>query len=547
MTSLKKKSISIVLAVLVLGLMGFATDRYFAITKYLSIFTKLYKEVNAYYVEEVNPNTLMETSIEAMLLSLDPYTNYISADRIEDYRTLNTGQYGGIGASTVRIEDKIYISMFFEGSPAQASDLQIGDHVSHINGVNIVGKPRDEIDALMKGQNETSVVLTIERYDVSEPFDVEINRDRITIDNVPYYGLVDDTNGYIKLSEFTQNASANVKEALQELKEQGAEGIILDLRDNPGGLLVEAVNISNLFIPKGSPVVSTKGKIEENNTDYRAMFDPVDTDIPIVVLINSSSASASEIVAGVMQDYDRGVLVGEKSYGKGLVQTTRRLSYNAQLKVTTAKYYIPSGRCIQAIDYSSRRPDGSVGKVPDSLIARFNTANGRTVFDGGGVDPDVFVNGDELPSAVEQLIRRGLIFQYATVFRTENETIEEPGTFVLSKEQYEAFTEWVKKQGFSYKTAAEKDLERIKKVAKEHRMWGQIRDAHNALAVQIQEEKARDMRRYGYLIRPLLERQIVGRYYYQKGVIESSFDDDRFVREAAAILNQPDHYSRLLR
>ena len=336
LTLTKKKIGAILLGVGILVIAGFGSDRYFQITKYLSIFSKLYKEVNTYYVEEINPNTLMETSINAMLQSLDPYTNYISADKIEDFRTMNTGQYGGIGASTLRIDGKEYISMFFEDSPAHRSDLQIGDLVTRITSVAILGMPRDEIDALMKGQNETSVVLTIQRYGLDDPIDIRIKREKITIDNVPYYGMIDEVNGYIKLSEFTQGASQNVKSALEDLKSQGAENIILDLRGNPGGLLVEAVNISNLFLPKGSPIVSTKGKIEENNTDYRAMFDPIDTNIPIVVLINSKSASASEIVAGVMQDYDRGVLVGEKSYGKGLVQTTRRLSYNSQLIETVS-------------------------------------------------------------------------------------------------------------------------------------------------------------------------------------------------------------------
>ena len=342
-------------------------ERYFEIAKNLDIFATLFKEVNTYYVDEINPNTFMRSGIEAMLRTLDPYTNYIAEDDIEDYRTMTTGQYGGIGALIGKRNKKNTVIMPYIGFPAHKAGLQIGDELILVDEIEVQEKTTSEISKLLKGQANTSLKLTIKRYGVDDQLELNLTREKITIDNVPYYGMVSEDVGYIKLSDFTTNAGKEVKNALLELKNEGATSIILDLRDNPGGLLNEAVNVSNVFIPKGSEVVSTRGKVRDWNKIYKALNIPVDTEIPVVVITNSRSASAAEIVAGVIQDYDRGVLVGQKTFGKGLVQATRPLTYNAQLKVTTAKYYTPSGRCIQAIDYSNRNEDGSVGKIPDSL------------------------------------------------------------------------------------------------------------------------------------------------------------------------------------
>jgi len=542
----KSKIIVISLAALVIFGAFALNDRFFDIARSMSIYSSLYKEVNNFYVDPVNPNKLMNEGIDAMLRSLDPYTNYIPEDRIEDFRTLNTGQYGGIGASTIRLEGSTYISMIFEGYPAQQSDLQIGDEVIMINKVPIDGKTRDEIRQLMKGQSETDVILTVRRYGQPEPMDITVGRTQVTINNVPYFGMIDENKGYIKLTEFTRNASRNIKDAVIKLKDQGAKSIVLDLRDNPGGLLVEAVNISNIFLPKGVPVVSTKGKISENNTDYRAMFKSTDIRIPLVVLINSGSASASEIVAGVIQDYDRGVILGKKSYGKGLVQTTRRLSYNAQLKVTTAKYYIPSGRCIQALDYSNKGVDGSVGKVPDSLISEFRTSNGRTVYDGGGIDPDVEVEVTNIPSVATNLINQGFLFNYANKFYYEHDSIAGPELFRLSDNEYDQFINWLGKQDFKYQKQAESDMEKIFISATEENRWEDIKEAYENLSVQISNQKKQDLETFRPIIKNLLEEELVSRYYLQRGAIEAGFKEDPYLSNAKALLDDPEKYERLL-
>ena len=379
---------------LFLGLIVFAfsspsNDRYFQIVKNLDIFATLFKEVNAYYVDEVNPNTLMKTGIDAMLENLDPYTTYIGEDEIEDYLTITTGEYGGIGAVVDRKGGINTIVLPYEGYSAHRAGLKIGDQILKINDVELAGKPSDQINKLLKGQSNSAIKLTIKRYKQEETFDVELQREKITVNNVPFSGMVGADIAYIRLSDFTTKAGAEVGAALKDLKEKGATKVILDLRGNPGGLLEEAINVSNVFIPRGLEVVSTRGKLDAWTKTYRSLNNPVDTEIPVAVLTDNGSASASEIVSGVIQDYDRGVLIGRRTYGKGLVQQTRPLAYNSQLKVTTAKYYIPSGRCIQAIDYSNRNPDGSVGKIPDSLKVEFKTRNGRLVYDGGGLDPDL--------------------------------------------------------------------------------------------------------------------------------------------------------------
>jgi carboxyl-terminal processing protease len=545
---LKKRSITIIsiLSVLIL-VSAFSVDqRFFEIARSMSIFSSLYKEVNTFYVDEVNPNKIMNTGIDAMLKSLDPYTNYIPEDRVEDYRTMNTGQYGGIGASTIRLDGNIFISMLFEGYPAQNSGLKIGDQVLEINGIEISDLSGDQISQLMKGQSETDVILTVKRYGENNNRNITVERTRVTIKNVPYFGMIDENTGFIKLTEFTQYASANVKEALIELKKKGAQSIILDLRGNPGGLLVEAVNLSNIFIPKGKDVVFTKGKLEENNMEYRAMFDPVDTSIPLVVLINSGSASASEIVAGVIQDYDRGVLIGHKSYGKGLVQTSRRLSYNSQIKITTAKYYIPSGRCIQAIDYSNRREDGSVGKVADSLISEFKTSNGRKVLDGGGIDPDIKVEETPLPPVASSLISKGYIFKYANIFSFENDSIAKPGEFHLSETDYKKFISWLKNQDFEYRTMAEQDLEKLKTSATKEKRWREIEKEYNILKERINQQKEFDLIKHKPIIKSLLEEEIVSRYYLQSGAIEAGFRGDPFILKAMEVLDNTVKYNKIL-
>src|SRR5688572_3307736 len=417
-------------------------ERYFEIAKNLDIFATLFKEVNALYVEEVNPNKLVRTGIDAMLGSLDPYTNYIPEDEVEDFRTVNTGQYGGIGAITREIGNRTVVTMLMEGYGAQKGGLKIGDEIIKIDDINLSKLSREESGQVMKGQVGTPVSLTVNRPGVSEPIKLEFKRERIKLTNVPYSGMIDEDIAYIQLSDFTPDAAKEVKNALIILKDQGAKAVILDLRGNPGGLLIEAVNITNLFIPKGKLVVSTKGKIPENNLSYETLNLPIDTAIPVTVLINRGSASASEIVAGTLQDYDRAIVIGEKSYGKGLVQVSRPLSYNSQLKVTTAKYYTPTGRCIQVLDYSHRREDGSVLSAPDSLKQAFKTTHGRTVYDGGGIDPDVKVENSDSHPLTQVLFEKGLIFDYVTEYVHRNPKPVDPRVFTLSDADYQQFISW---------------------------------------------------------------------------------------------------------
>ncbi|MBC8082837.1 MAG: S41 family peptidase, partial [Hymenobacter sp.] len=360
-------------------------ERYFEIAKNLDIFATLFKEVNTYYVDEVPPAKLVKTGIDAMLKSLDPYTNYIPEDDIEDFRTLTTGQYGGIGAVVVKRGGKTVVQAAYEGYPAQKAGLLPGDEIMTINSVNVEKKNNGDISKLLKGQANSLVKLMVTRYGQDAPVEINITRDKIQVDNVPYYGMLTNDIGYFQLAGFTVDAGKEVRMALTKLKEQGAKKIVFDIRDNPGGLLNESVNISNLFVDKGLDIVSTKGKVTEWNKTYKALDMPFDTTIPVAIITSNRSASASEIVSGVLQDYDRAVVIGERTFGKGLVQATRPLSYNSQLKVTTAKYYIPSGRCIQEIDYAHRADDGTLGKVPDSLRTAYKTQAGRTVYDGGGV------------------------------------------------------------------------------------------------------------------------------------------------------------------
>ncbi len=521
-------------------------DQYFAITKNLDIFATLFKEVNTYYVDDVNPNKLIKTGIDAMLESLDPYTNYIPEDDIEDYRTMTTGQYGGIGAIIGKRDDKNMILMPYMGFPAEKSGLKIGDEILEIDGINVADKSVSDISKLLKGQANTKLDMTIRRYDQKNPIHLEITRERITVDNVPFYGKVTNEVGYIKLSNFTTGAGREVENALKKLKSEGVTKLIFDLRDNPGGLLSESVNVSNVFIPKGSEVVSTKGKVTDWNKTYRALDAPVDTDIPVVVLTSRRSASAAEIVSGVIQDYDRGVLVGEKTFGKGLVQATRPLTYNSQLKVTTAKYYTPSGRCIQAIDYSHRNDDGSVGKVPDSLKVAFQTEGGRTVYDGGGVDPDIPVKPLKLAPISISMIRKSLFFDYATQYYYSHPEISPANDFKIDDAEYDKFVAWVSDKNYDYVTEVEQNLDDLIESAKDEKYYDDISEQIYSLRDKIHHNKDSDLKKFKDEIKVQLEQEIISRYYLEPGMIENSFDDDPMVQAAVEVLNNTTEYDSLL-
>lgn len=521
-------------------------DRYFEIVKNLDIFATLFKEVNAYYVDEINPTELMNTGIEAMLNSLDPYTDYIAEDAIEDYRTITTGEYGGIGAVVDKKDGISTIILPYEGYPADRAGLKAGDQILKINGIDLAAKSSEEISKLLKGQSRSDIVLTIKRYNQEETFEVTLSRERITISNVPYFGMVSEDIGYVKLTDFTTEAGSEVRNAVNELKEDGAKKIILDLRGNPGGLLEEAVNVSNVFIPKGKEVVTTRGKLKNWTKTYNTLNDPADAEIPVVVLVDNGSASASEIVSGVIQDYDRGVLVGQRTYGKGLVQQTRPLAYNSQLKVTTGKYYIPSGRCIQAIDYSHRMPDGSVGKIPDSLKNEFKTASGRAVYDGGGVNVDVEVDEYEFAPITYALVTNDLIFNYATEYYYSHPEIADAKDFTLTDEEYEHFREWLADKEYSYTTQVEQDIETLIASAKEEKYYEDISQQILDLKRETLHNKDQDLVTFAPEIRKLLEREIAGRYYSQSGMIESTFNSDESMLAAIDVLNDSARYRSIL-
>lgn len=547
----RMRKLLIVLLIPVLGVFAFSftppADRYFEIAKNLDIFASLFKEVNALYVDEVNPNQLIRTGIDAMLLSLDPYTNFIAEDEVETYRTMNTGQYGGIGAVTRVIGNRTMVTMIYEGYPAEKNGLKIGDEVVKMDEVELAKISIEEANQLMRGQVGTTVKLEVKRLGAPDLIKLEFKREKIKISNVPYYGMVGAHSGYIKLSDFTPDAGKEVRNAVVSLKDQGAKNIILDLRDNPGGLLFEAVNICNIFIPKGKKVVTTKGKVQNSNVTYETLNNPVDLEIPVAVLINRGSASASEIVAGTLQDYDRAIIIGEKSFGKGLVQIPRQLSYNSQVKITTAKYYTPTGRCIQVLDYSHRRADGSVGAIPDSVKKEFKTTNGRIVYDGGGVDPDIVLDGNEVSSLTQMLYLNGYIFDFATLYASQHETIPSAREFKLADKDYEAFVNYVRSKQYNYRSPVEVELTVLKEQAKRERYYEELHPQIEQIAEILQESRKNDLYTFKDQIKMLLEKDIASRYYLEKGITEVEFKNDTDIEKSVEVLNNTAEYKKILR
>jgi len=519
-------------------------NKYFEIAKNLDIFATLFKEVNAFYVDEVDPKKTIETGINAMLASLDPYTNYIPEEDAADYRTMTTGEYAGIGSLIGVIDGKVIITMPNEGFPAEKAGIKIGDQLVKIDDTPVTTTSSSDISKLLKGKSGTTVNIEILRNGETKHF--TITRSTIVLENVPYYGMVTDNIGYLKLTEFTTNAGKEVKQAVKKLKSKGANSIIIDIRENPGGLLFEAVNISNVFIPKGNLVVETRGKQEDWTQEYKTLGSATDTEIPLVVLTSSGSASASEIVSGTLQDYDRAVLIGRKTFGKGLVQTTRQLPYNAQVKVTTAKYYIPSGRCIQALDYSHRNTDGSVGKVPDSLMVAFKTKNGRTVYDGGGITPDIKVEGQYLAPITISLLTKGHIFSYANQYFYTHPAAPKLKGFSLSDANYNEFVAWLKSKNYDYTTKLENAITKIEENKGNDPMVDKIKDKLEILKKEVAHNKEKDLQTHKEEIRSLLEEEIMGRYYFAKGEIACSITHDNDVAEAIALLNNPVKYNSIL-
>jgi carboxyl-terminal processing protease len=527
-----------------LGFYSFNRDqKNFEIAKNLEIYYTLFRELNMFYVDDVNPNKLVKTSIDEMLESLDPYTNFISEDQMEDFRFMTTGEYAGIGALIGQQKGKIVISEPYEGFPAQKFGLKAGDIILEVEGKSTENMTTEDVSNLLKGPAKKPVKIKVQRPGDKKPFEVDVVREKISIDAVPYYGMVDDNTAYIRLSNFTANCSEDVKKAFLELKENKPEALILDMRSNPGGLLQEAVKIVNLFVPKGSEIVSTKGKVKQWDKTYTATSTPLDTAIRIAVLTNRGSASASEIVAGAIQDLDRGLVVGSRTFGKGLVQTTRDLAYNSKLKVTTAKYYIPSGRCIQALDYSHRNEDGSVGHVPDSLISEFTTKKGRKVYDGGGIVPDIVLKPEQLSNLGIGLITNFLVFDFATKYANQTESIARPEEFEITDEIYNQFSAFVKENNFQYESQSKQMLEDLIEQAKEEKYYELASDEFEEIKAKLEPQLDKDLTVFSKEIKSLLKNEIVSRYYYQKGAIRATIDDDEVILKAVDELKSPISYT----
>lgn len=545
------KAIRLTLLVLVIGglsvgLTGY-TSKNFEIARNLDIFTTLFRELVINYVDEVNPSELIQTGIDEMLYSLDPYTNFIPESQIEDVRFMTTGQYGGIGALIHRRDNRVYVSEPYEGFPAHKAGLYAGDRIIEINGQSVRGLDEEEVRNLLQGQPGTTVSILVEREGEQAPLLKQLERMVVTIDNIPYYGMVDDKTAYIKLTGFTQHAGREVRNALNRLKQSdNPQQVIIDLRGNGGGLLHEAVNITNLFVEKNQLVVSTKGRLADRNTTHRTLNDPMNLDIPLVVLVDRQSASASEIVAGAIQDLDRGVVLGERTFGKGLVQNVVPLSYNAQLKVTIAKYYIPSGRCIQAIDYAQRNEDGSVAMIPDSLKMPFTTRNGRIVYDGGGIEPDVAVERQPLAQVTIALLTQFQVFDFANDFFRRHPSIPPAEEFEITDGIYAEFIEFLDRRGFSYTTESERRLERLREAALHESYYESIRNDFTELQEQLLHNKAQDLHTFRPEIARFLKEEIATRFYFQKGRVLASLGSDPEVNEALRLFSDKSRFRTLL-
>jgi len=505
----------------------------------------MYKELNNNYVDEVNYGDLMKTGIDAMLDKLDPYTVFISEAEIEDYNFMTTGQYGGIGALIHRQGDYVVISEPYENSPAAKAGLEAGDQIIKINDKDASKKSVSDVSLLLKGQPGTKLNLVIRRDGVE--MDRTVVRENVSIPNVAYSSLFDDGTGYIKLTGFTQNSGKEVKDALLKLKESGKlTGLILDLRDNGGGLLNEAVTITNLFVKKGEMVVSTKGKTPDRNKSYRTMLQPIDPELPLVVLVNGMSASASEIVAGAIQDLDRGVIIGERTFGKGLVQNIIPLSYNTQMKITVAKYYIPSGRCIQSVDYAHRDSLGRSVSVPDSLTNPFKTKGGRTVFDGAGISPDIKIEQPLLSNISLSLLSKFLFFDYANRFKRSHDSIPAAKDFEITDEIYNDFVNWLADKDYDYVSRSERMLADLRKTAESEKYYDELKGEFELLESKMIHNKQADLNKFRPEIERILKNEIVARYYNQKGRVEAAITDDPEVKSARELLKDTKKYRGIL-
>ena len=531
-------------------------DRNFQISKNLDIFNSIFKELDLFYVDTVNAEKMIQTGVEGMLSLTDPYTEYYPEEEVSSLKEMTTGKYGGIGAAIRYYEakDRIAVVDPTEGMPAAEAGVKAGDIILSVGGKEMVRgdmKPQEfssKVSEALRGEPGTSFVLKVLRplKNDSTVMEFKITRKNIRTNPVPYYGMVKDSIGYLALSSFTENSAKDFKKAFIELKQKGAKSLIIDLRDNGGGSLSEAVDIVNLYVPKGQEIVVTKGKVRQAQGSYKTQNEPVDTQIPLAVLVNGATASASEIVSGSLQDLDRAVVIGSRTFGKGLVQTIRPLPYNGTLKVTTSKYYIPSGRCIQAIDYAKKNADGSVARTPDSLTTVFHTAAGREVRDGGGIRPDIEVKGDKIPNIVFYLMNDDLIFDYATQYCWDHPTLASVDDFKLTDADYEAFKKLVKSRNFTYDRQSEKMLKSLKEIAEFEGYMTEAAEEFKALEKKLNHNLDRDLDYFAKPIKEYISQEIVTRYFYQRGAVMERLKDDTDLEEAIKVLQNPVRYREIL-
>jgi carboxyl-terminal processing protease len=523
---------------------GSAQSNGFEVLKNMELMDLIYQHLDMYYVDDPQPGELGKTAIDAMLRELDPYTVYYHESNMEDYRLMTTGQYGGIGALIRKMGEFTYIAEPYEGNPAFKAGAKAGDKILSIDNVDMRNKDSEEVSSALKGPKGSTIQLKVERN--GSQLTIPITRDEIKLPDVPYSGMLDSKTGYIKLNSFTQTASSDVKAAFDALKQKGMESLVLDLRGNGGGLLIEAVNIVNLFVKKDQTVVTTKGRIKDENRTYKTMNTPTDLDIPLVVLVDGGSASASEIVAGSLQDLDRAVIIGTNSYGKGLVQRTFDLKYGSKVKLTISKYYTPSGRCVQRLEYYDREAGEKPQAIADSLLKTFTTANGRKVIDGRGIEPDIEIDELKYSRLTATLVTSNIMFNYATEFARTHPTIGDAKTFKLTEEEYQQFKDYVLKQEFTYSTASEEELLKMKKTAEAEGFYGDLQAEYDALLAKVTPSKARDLEKFKAEIMDLLANEIVSRYYYQNGRAEQAFQEDKDIVKALEILQNKKEYNTIL-